>query len=334
MNQRVQASVGAVAIGRNEGERLRRCLESIVGHVGHVVYVDSGSTDDSVSFAKSLGVHVVELDMSTPFTAARARNAGLDRLLEIEEQLQYVHFFDGDCEMMPGWIEAALDTIEQDEEIAVVWGKFRERYPERTLYNRLCDLEWKFNWSFGKVKICGGNALMRVSRVLDVGGFNPALVAGEEPELCLRLRERGWVIYRIDADMVLHDADMTRFSQWWRRSLRGGYADAERDWLYRHNKNQHWRRITRGAWFWGLALPLAAFGGAWPTGGWSLALLAAYPVTGYRAFRHIRGHGATRYESFLYAFFAVLSKFPAVLGQLKFFLMKAMGKKSALIEYK
>ena len=66
------AEIGVVAIGRNEGMRLRRCLESVVRRAAVVVYVDSGSQDDSVAFAKSLGVATVVLDLAIPFTAARA----------------------------------------------------------------------------------------------------------------------------------------------------------------------------------------------------------------------------------------------------------------------
>ena len=40
---------GAVVIGRNEGVRLRRCLLSLRAGVDYVVYVDSGSTDNSLS---------------------------------------------------------------------------------------------------------------------------------------------------------------------------------------------------------------------------------------------------------------------------------------------
>ena len=41
------SQLGIVTIGRNEGERLRRCLSSVVGRGMPVVYVDSDSTDGS-----------------------------------------------------------------------------------------------------------------------------------------------------------------------------------------------------------------------------------------------------------------------------------------------
>ena len=73
-------NIGIVVIGRNEGNRLKISLLSAIGENRTVVYVDSGSTDDSVQLAHSLGAKVIELDMSNQFSAARARNTGLFHL--------------------------------------------------------------------------------------------------------------------------------------------------------------------------------------------------------------------------------------------------------------
>ena len=135
------ARVGVVVIGRNEGERLRACLEAVVRAGAPATYVDSGSTDGSVALARRLGVEVVALDMSVPFTAARARNAGFQRLLEIHPDLQFVQFIDGDCELANGWLEVAVNTLQQRPELAIVAGRCRERHPDASVYNRICDLE-------------------------------------------------------------------------------------------------------------------------------------------------------------------------------------------------
>ncbi len=218
-------SVGIVAIGRNEGQRLRACLESALQESANVIYVDSGSSDGSVDLAKSLGTIVVNLDLSVPFTAARARNTGLARLLELHPQTRFVFFVDGDCEIVPGFIAKALEAMNQSAQVAVVCGRRRERLPGASIYNRLCEIEW--NTPIGEAKSCGGDALMRVSVFQSVSGFNPAVIAGEEPELCVRLRRHGNKILRIDADMTMHDAAMMHFGQWWKRNVRAGYAYAQ-----------------------------------------------------------------------------------------------------------
>jgi cellulose synthase/poly-beta-1,6-N-acetylglucosamine synthase-like glycosyltransferase len=217
---RTTSGVGCVAIGRNEGERLSACLESLRSYPA--VYVDSGSTDDSLQLAQKMRAEFVELDGSRPFSAARARNAGLRRLLELHPVLELVQFVDGDCQVQEGWTERATRELKERPDVAIVCGRRRERYPKVSIFNRLCDVEW--NTPTGEAMSCGGDSMMRIAALREAGGFDETVVAGEEPELCSRLRKKGWKILRIDAEMTLHDAAMTRWGQWWRRQMRSGYG--------------------------------------------------------------------------------------------------------------
>ncbi|GAB4327338.1 MAG: hypothetical protein OHK0047_13160 [Leptolyngbyaceae cyanobacterium] len=325
------SKLGIVAIGRNEGDRLQQCLQSVVGRAAQVLYVDSGSTDGSVELARSLGVNVVELDLSIPFTAARARNAGLTRLLEIAPDLDYVQFVDGDCEVVEGWLEQAQKVLNTQPDVVVVCGRRRERYPEASIYNRLCDLEW--NTPIGEAKACGGDAMMRISALQSVGGYNPHLIAGEEPELCVRLRQNGGKILRIDAEMTLHDAQMTRFGQWWKRSVRAGYAYAEGAWLHGAPPECHWVKESRSIRLWGLIIPVLLLTTAIPTHGFSLLLLAGYPLMAYRAYRFAHRSGQTRIEAWLFGLACALAKFPQAQGQARFYWGKLFRRPSRLIEY-
>jgi glycosyltransferase involved in cell wall biosynthesis len=321
--------IGVVVIGRNEGPRLERCLVSLVDSAEKVVYVDSGSTDDSVQMARKLGVEVVELDMTLPFTAARARNEGFARVQRLLPTMRYVQFVDGDCEVVDTWLLQAQAFLDARPDVAVVCGRRRERFPQRSIYNFLCDHEW--DTPIGEAKACGGDALMRADAFAAVSGFRADLIAGEEPELCVRLRANGWKVWRLGEEMTLHDAAMTRFKQWWQRSMRGGYAFAEGAFLHGAAPEQHWLRESRRAWFWGLGIPLAALVAGLILGWFGLLLLLIYPLQVMRLAR--RGDGSTR-ENWLLAFFLVLGKFPEMLGQVKFLLSRIVGGKTALIEYK
>jgi glycosyltransferase involved in cell wall biosynthesis len=325
-------NVGVVAIGRNEGERLRRCLESVVGRSTALVYVDSGSTDGSVQLAKSLGASVVELDLSIPFTAARARNAGFERATSLDPSVEFVQFVDGDCEVVAGWLERAADELHGDEKLAVVCGRRRERFPEATIYNRLCDLEW--DTPIGDAKACGGDALMRASAFREVGGYDPSVIAGEEPEMCVRLRGKGWTIRRIDAEMTLHDAAMTRFGQWWKRNVRAGHAFAEGYAMHGAPPERHWAQRVRSNWAYGIVLPLLALGLAWPTRAISLALLLAYPLLAWRVAGHERKRGRSPGDARLQGFFVMLGKLPQAIGQARYHYGRLLGRRSTLIEYK
>jgi glycosyltransferase involved in cell wall biosynthesis len=326
--------IGLVAIGRNEGKRLEACLNSVIGQVTNIVYVDSGSTDDSVNMAKSLGVEVVNLDLSIPFTAARSRNAGLERLLAINPQVEFVQFVDGDCAIADDWLTAARQVLETKPTVAVVCGRRRERFPAQSIYNKLCDIEWQT--PIGEAKYCGGDALMRIEALQQVAGFNPQLIAGEEPELCVRLRQNNWQILRIDHEMTLHDAQMFAFGQWWKRSLRSGHAYAEGNWLHGQPPEYHWVKETRSIWLWGLLLPAIALILAPFTRGLSLLIvLAGYLLITYKTYNYYhKNRNFPRQDALLYAFFCVLAKFPQMFGQVKFHLGRWQGKQQQLIEYK
>ncbi len=323
--------VGLVAIGRNEGQRLRQCLESVVSPTTPVVYVDSGSTDGSVALARSLNVHVVELDLTIPFTAARARNTGLAALLELVPDLEFVQFVDGDCEVITDWLATAQQHLQQHPELAVVCGRRRERFPTASPYNRLCDLEW--NTPIGEAKACGGDAMMRVAALQKVGGYNPTLIAGEEPELCVRLRQAGYKIWRLDAEMTLHDAQMTQFGQWWKRMVRGGYAYAEGAWLHGAPPERHWTKETRSILVWGVAIPLMSVAAIGVTHGLSALLWVGYAVMTYRIYQYWQHSGLVREDAMLYAGSCILGKFPQAQGALRFYLGKLFKRQSRLIEY-
>ncbi len=331
--------LGIVAIGRNEGDRLRRCLDSVVGRGLPVVYVDSGSTDGSVDLARAKGAEVVELDLSRPFTMARGRNTGFARLEEIEPDVRFVQFVDGDCEVVDGWLERGLAAIEGHPEIGAVSGRRRERFPERSIYNRIADIEW--DAPAGEVKYCGGDVLIRTEAFRQIGGYDPTLIAGEDPELSVRLRQHGWTILRIDAEMTLHDMAMTRFSQWWKRGVRSGFAFAEGAAMHGRPPERHWVHHVRSIVFWGIALPITiivlvmawlAFG--WPTRDAGLLLVLAYPLQVLRIARYYHKVGLPWRLAWLYGGSCVLGRFPNALGAMRYWSSRLLGRRQGLIEYK
>lgn len=322
------ASFGAVVIGRNEGERLKRCLGSLAGV--RTIYVDSGSTDGSAAWARQQnGIDVVELDTRKPFTAARARNAGFRQLMSLDPALDYAQFIDGDCEIAEGWTQAALSFLEQHPDVGAVCGRRRERFPERSVYNWLCDREWV--GPAGETRAFGGDVMIRAEALKDVGGYRDDMIAGEDPELAFRLHASGWRIWRLDTEMTLHDATMTRFSQWWRRSVRAGYASALGKHLHGATPERYFVWETRRAWAWGFWLPIAcvAAGLAFPPWGWSLWLI--YPA---QILRQTVRNGGSLKERATVAVFQTIARFAEAAGQLKFLRDRLLDRRTQIIEYK
>jgi glycosyltransferase involved in cell wall biosynthesis len=323
-------NIGAVVIGRNEGQRLIRCLQSLAD-INSIVYVDSGSTDGSVDSAKELGIEVVELDTTIPFTAARARNTGFNYLLQKYPDIKFIQFVDGDCEIAEGWIEISSQFFLENPDYAVVCGRRRERFPKTSIYNQLCDIEW--NTSIGDTLACGGDALIRASAFRQINGYRDSMIAGEEPEMCYRLRSSGWKIYRLDAEMTKHDAEMTRISQWWKRSKRAGHAYAETLYIHHSDSEKFRQRELVSILLWSLAIPVFIIVSSITMSGYWVIFSAVYPLQILRlslAYRDELSHK----NAFLYACSNVLGKFAQLAGVISFVTKKIFRKDSVLIEYK
>lgn len=327
------ARAGVVAIGRNEGERLRRCFDSIPKGIGAVVYVDSGSTDGSVELARSRGHTVVDLDMTRPFTAARARNAGFERLVATAPRIDYVQFVDGDCAIAPNWLELASATLAERPDVTAVWGRRRELHPEHSAYNRVCDVEWSQERP-GETQVFGGDVMVRAKAVRELGGYNPRIIAGEDPEFAYRLNKRGYRILRLDAEMTVHDAAITRFKQWWVRTKRSGYAYAQVSALHGDQPEKFWAKDRQRALVWGFLVPALVPALAVPTLGLSSLLLGTYPVRFHRIAKKARKDGLEATDARYWALHCVGASFPQAVGILNYHWQKLRGQNPEIIEYK
>lgn len=315
------SAIGFVLIGRDEGERLARCIAAAIRAAPRdeelrIVYCDSGSSDGSVERARAMGVEARMLDPEQPFTAARGRNEGFEALRARWPEVEHVQFVDGDCELFAGWCEAAAAFLSQRPDIAVVTGRLIEAHPERSVYNRLCQAEW--DGPAGELAACGGIAMMRADAFRSVGGFRSDIAAGEEPELSIRLRDAGWALWRLDHDMAMHDADLTRFADWWKRMVRNGEGFLRIFLLQRASPHRIWRREILRTLFWGGALPSATLLGALlhPA---ALVLAVLYPA---QMARIAWKRGAGRGFSWRYGFFMTVGKFAEFQGMVRLVLAR------------
>jgi len=332
-------ALSVVVIGRNEGGRLVRCLESVrrmtpIGGPVEVLYVDSDSTDDSAQRARPLASRVIELHPARP-CAALGRNAGWRAA-----RAELVLFLDGDTILHPDFVAASLAEFAEDA-VAVVWGHRREIHPERSVYNRVLDLDWIH--PPGETEFCGGDALMRRSALELVGGFDDGLVAGEEPELCQRLRARGWKIVHVDRPMTGHDLAITGFVPYCRRARRTGHAYAEIAERFRRTDTPLWTREARHNRLHAAALlalavgaPLAAAVGASPTPLVIGVAIAALLVlrTAARTRARIPPEAAGPGTRLLHAVHSHVQQIPIALVQIHHILERRTGRRRHLAGYK
>lgn len=326
--------IGVVVIGRNEGLRLGLAFRSIDARAT-VVYVDSGSTDASLGVALQHGVESLSLDPSRAFSAARARNEGYAWLRQRLPTVQFVQFLDGDCTLASGWLEAAAIALRDQERCAIVLGKLFERNPKASVYNHLCALEW--DAPVGDLKdwgAIGGIMAVRATVFSALGGFREEVIAGEDSEFGVRVGLAGFKITRLANSMATHDADMHRFGQWWRRSVRAGHAIGQRAALNGHTAARDCVRERLSTLAWGVALPASCLILAGLTDGASLLFaVAAYSTLAWRIASYRRRLGEGPADAWLYARYTVLAKLANAYGLLSFFLAQARGQ-IRIIEYK
>lgn len=322
-----ELKVGFVVIGRNEGARLERCLESVLSISNRVIYADSASTDGSPQLAARLGATVVTLAPDGRLSAARGRNAGYAELKKRFPECDVVQFLDGDCILQESWVEAALGFLREHPEVAVVCGRRFEAYPKASIFNALCDQEW--NTPVGEARECGGDALMRVDAFDRVGGYRSELRAGEEPEMTARMRAAGWKIWRIDALMTEHDAKILNLRQWWQRTQRGGYGYAQAWEATKELPQRLYARNLRSAFVWAFVIPLVVIVIALITR--TQLFLLAVPILYGLQFLRIASKGASGRFGWISAGLLLLAKVPEAIGASRYFLSRG---RQTVPEYK
>ena len=326
-------NVAIVAIGRNEGERLKLCLRAAMAASRTVVYVDSGSEDGSAEYARSVGCRVVELDPAQPFSAARARNEGFASVLEHDPEVDLVQFVDGDCDLVAGWLERGAAALTKRQDVGIVWGHVREIHREASVYNRLCDLEWQ--QQPGETRSSGGIFIVRRKVFIAAGGFRSDVIAAEDDEFCIRVRGLGWKILLLDAPMARHDMAIERFGEWWLRARRTGHAYAHVAALHGDGEERYFVRDCRKVWLWALVLPVSALIVAPFTYGLSLAaMLALYVLQFSHIYRGGKKRGWRSGDALIYAWFTVIAKFPMLEGMLEYNWRQSRGHAMTIIEYR
>jgi glycosyltransferase involved in cell wall biosynthesis len=322
----ISGCLGIVVIGRNEGNRLIKCLHSVLKVKAPAVYVDSQSSDNSVAEAESLNVTTVILNTSKPINAARARNEGFNNLIHNYPSIQYVHFIDADCELAENWLHAAVVELDKQKQVAVICGRLHEKYRNQSVYMRLCDMDWYRQPGF--IDACGGIATYRREIFQHLNGFNETLIAGEEPELCQRIKQNGYSILCLPEDMGTHDSAMLYFWQWWKRCVKIGFG---------YTNGAEWGGYSkqyRSATIWGGYVPIIILLSLLWTN-YSILLLLLYPIQVLRIFLQThKNNNLSTYDKGIYALFCVLAKFPEMQGIFLYFLKKKYNHKQVLMSYK
>jgi glycosyltransferase involved in cell wall biosynthesis len=231
-------NISCIVIGINSARTIVSCIKSIkksdYPKLIEIIYVDGGSSDNSVELAKKLGVKVIQLKQEHP-TPGRGRNVGWKNASN-----ELIQFLDGDTTLDQKWLKKAIKHI--DNKTVAVCGYGKEKDPNKNWYHLVADLEWSNET--GNIKYFGGNVLIKKSILEETSGYNDNLIAGEDPEFSFRIREKGYNIKRLDSLMYYHDINMNNLKEYFKRCFRKGYGYAEVGTMRLKKKEYGWIKRT------------------------------------------------------------------------------------------
>lgn len=187
----------------NEEKRIATAVESALAAVqplgGEVVLADSCSTDQTVALAAVYPIRIVEL------AHAQERCCGVGPQLGYQYSVgEFVYILDGDMKMLSGFLPEALAFMEANPNVAGVGGRVLEM--NITSMEYLARVERGVgHMQAGPVDRLDMGGLYRRTAVEQAGYFSDRnLHSYEEFDLAVRLRAKGWTLWRINIDAVQH----------------------------------------------------------------------------------------------------------------------------------
>lgn len=172
------------------------------------------------------GARVIEVGPDGPLTPGGNRNRGCEGATT-----EWLCLLDGDIELEEGFLSRALVFLESRPEVAGFAGHLDERHwrggrvvgGDHDLYRI---------GSGGEIRVLGAAWLCRRLAFDQVGGFDPALPAEEDFEICVRLRRAGWKLWTESEVMGWHDCaprpSVHELVRRWRSGLYAGQGLALR----------------------------------------------------------------------------------------------------------
>jgi glycosyltransferase involved in cell wall biosynthesis len=267
-------TVGIKAL--NEEAKIARAInsarEAVAPFGGAVVLADSGSLDETVEIGRRSGITVVQL----AGTSERCCGAGAQLAFQYADT-EFFCLIDGDMELAPGFLDAALGVLRAHPRVAGVGGQVTERnLSSQEFQIKAAAMEGEAHRRAGLVDRLDGGGVYRTAAIRDVGYFSDRnLHSFEEFDLAARLAAAGWQLMRVDAPSVFHDGHSGGYPLIGRR-LRSGYLDgagevlragvgqAHLGYVLRHLGHLRWAAAIVGWWvsvlaslaFYPLLLPL------------------------------------------------------------------------------
>lgn len=196
-------TVSIIIKALNEEQRIAAAIESALNALpdgqGEVILADSGSTDRTIEIAQNYPITIVQIE------APAKPSCGLGPQLGYQySDTPFICLMDGDTELAPDFITQARHYLQDNPRTAGVTGHVMERNTDSLEYVRrgLRKTAYKAVGTIDRIN-CGG--LYRRAAIEEVGYLSDRnLHSYEEYDLGVRLRSKGWALFRLDRRFVFH----------------------------------------------------------------------------------------------------------------------------------
>ncbi len=202
MSTAESTNVSVIIKTLNEEEHIeaaiRSALEAVARVGGEVILADSVSTDNTIAIASKFPIKIVQLKNPAE------KRCGIGPQLGYQiAKGKFVYILDGDMELDPDFLPAAIDALEKDSQLGGVAGLIEEvseasyQFRGRKRRNSGSDP--------GETGVLEMGGLYRRSAIEDAGHFSDRnLHAYEELDLGYRLTAAGWKLIRLPIKSVVH----------------------------------------------------------------------------------------------------------------------------------
>ncbi len=202
--------VTVIIVTYNSAETIGECLTSVQAQIGvqcEVIVVDNASTDGTTDVVRKWGGDVRLLANKENIGFGRANNQGF-----AASSGRYLYLLNPDAKLTQS---NALVELRAALEQHLDWGmagtrvvsadRRREGKPANT-YPGQSRVRRDFSKLPGRIAwVSGASLFLRRQVFAELGGFDPDFfLYNEETDLCLRLREKGYVIGYADTVEVIH----------------------------------------------------------------------------------------------------------------------------------
>jgi len=218
---------------RNGASTVKETVKSIVAQdfphdSMEIIFVDDGSQDNTLSIIQN---HALDIDIPTKVFHTSWKGLGRARNIVIDNATgEYILWVDADMMLSDDYVTKIVDFMDRNPKVGIAKGRLTLEPSENVLatletYSRAVSKMVDFNSEKTLSKAIGtGGSIYRSAVIRQAGKFDENLRGyGEDWDLEIRVRARGWLVSIIDAKLFDYERLGVTWKNLWQKYWLRGY---------------------------------------------------------------------------------------------------------------